>query len=167
MSLSVASGLAAVLLLTFLSAKIHRLVGRSTYRYGTGLRPDVCAQDLLKMPGQEFLVHGLLAAGLLEKQELVDGVAMYKVGQQRLDGDVKLAAREWYHANRMQGARHFVEGLRFFKLQLFTYAISVVLQLWDMGKEGIATGTATAILVALPVFAALRLHASGAVYDLA
>lgn len=107
-------------------------------------------------------------AGLLEKQkELVDGVAMYKAGQERLDGDVKLAAREWYHDNQMQGARHFVKGLRFFKLQLLTYAISVVLQLWAMGKEGLATGTATAILVVLPVFAAMRLHASAAVYDLA
>ena len=61
-----------------------------------GLRPDVSARELLKMPGQDLLVQGLLVAGLLEEREdVISGKPSFAVGQQRLDGDLKLAAREW------------------------------------------------------------------------
>ena len=56
-----------------------------------------------------------------------------------------------------------------FKIQLLTYAASVVIQLWSVhGKNStIATGTATAFLAVVPCYAIARLHFSKAVYELA
>lgn len=147
MCISAASGMHCVLCLTFLSAKLRRLIGRSVLRFG---EPDVTAAALSVLYGQDGLSQ------MLAEREVTDRWIPYR-----------FHAQAWYSGNGTQpaGAAHFQSALLAFPLQLLSFTAAVLVQLWDR-TDAWAAAIATVVLTLVPIATLAQLYRTGAVLDL-
>lgn len=153
---SSAFGFSCILLFTFLSAKIRRLVGKSGFLYGGHGDADIAL--LRRIHGDDKVTSSL------EEKTTAQG-----------HGEVRFAARSWYYGTSggscacltgVCGREHFQCGQWSFSLQLVIFSVAIVLYLVDQCNDWVAV-VSSAVLVAVPSAAFARLYASGALHDLA
>lgn len=156
---STAFGAASVILFTFLSAKVTRLVGRSAYYLGGHGDADVSL--LTRTLGAERL------AEYLKEQPIRND-----------ENEVRFPAREWYYPHgkgggfanvsltRAHGEEHFVCAIFSVLLQLAFFIVAIIFYLCDRCNSWVAAPS-VALIVVIPGIAVARLYSSGAFSDLA
>jgi hypothetical protein len=151
LTLSAASGLSSVLLLTFTSSKLRRLVGRSRFVFGD----DATAEELAP-----FFVGGV--ASLTEKlQACVYEPRGKQTGSLRC---VQFESRLWY--NFRGGRKHYSAGLLLLVVELLMYMGSQAACI--LATRVTSLTMLSVVLLVLPCLVVLAwLSHSGAVHDLA
>lgn len=153
MSVSAGAGTASVFLFTFLSAKIHRLIGRSEFFFGS----DADAKTLRKTHGEEKL-----------KARLEHALKNNNVNE------VRFNARAWYYTHnnddtfscsRPSGQEHYRHALLLFMLQVLAFMFGVTCNMLAKFETALAA-TSVACMIIMPIAALGRLFASGAMADL-
>ena len=156
---SAASGLSAVLLMIFTSAKLRRLVGRSRFNFGQ----DASAEQLAPWFG---------GADTLEAELGQCIKCRHTVGLRSDDEDwkalkcVSFYARDWYNRHDGGGRRHFYVGLWLlvFELTLYMGFESA----WIISARTFGFSVVSVILLLLPCLLTLVwLWRSGTMCDLA
>lgn len=143
---SASSGLCSVLLMTFTSCKIRRLVGRSWFAYGS----DASTEDLAR-------AYGGLAA--LQK-DLVAHLGAHKGGSR----EVMLPGRRWYQLSG--GRQHFGAGLFCLVLELLLYMTAMAATTVAVQPLPRAL-TSVAVLFIPTLITFWSMHRSGALHHLA
>lgn len=138
------SGIATVLLFTFFSVKLRRLVGRSNFHFGIDTDVKVL-EEICGGPGKL-------------RQAFADCWTCE---------EIRFFARRWYYdCNRaVNGAALYHYGLMGFRFHLASSTIVLYLRLFD--SQPTAVFVSNVALFTMPALAILLLHKGGAVYDLA
>lgn len=138
------SGIATVLLFTFFSVKLRRLVGRSNFHFGT--ETDVTVLEEIR-GGQENLRRSFAECWISE--------------------EIRFYARRWYYdSNRaVNGEALYHWGIMGFRFHLASSTIVLYLRLFDSQPTVIFCSNLA--LFVMPAVAILLLHKGDAVYDLA
>mmetsp|Transcript_14381 Transcript_14381/g.21167 ORF Transcript_14381/g.21167 Transcript_14381/m.21167 type:complete len:232 (-) Transcript_14381:115-810(-) len=103
LTLSVSSGLFCVVVFTFLSAKIRRLLARGVYRFGSS---DCSIDDLLKIYGHEKLL------------KLVNDCTF---GQDKSGDTIRFFARQFYDTNK----GHKIRGRTLFQTGMLSFTVTI------------------------------------------
>ena len=148
-----AAGLSSVLLLTFTSIKLRRLVAKSMYYFGT-FGQDVGVDELVPM-------HGDRSALLATLRSFASNNSV---------GEVRLHARAWYYTPDngpgLCGYVHFRSGVNALLLELLAYVLTLALRAYTFLPLSTAL-SATAVLILAPAYALWQLLQTGALSDLA
>mmetsp|Transcript_106821 Transcript_106821/g.309935 ORF Transcript_106821/g.309935 Transcript_106821/m.309935 type:complete len:250 (+) Transcript_106821:165-914(+) len=149
MCASAGCGLGCVLLLTFLSSKLRRLIGKSTFFWGTD--PD----------------GGALRAAHGEKKV---AEKIHAAQENNSVGEVRFAARDWYYTadNKpgLAGREHFVSAVRYFMVQVVTFAIAALVYIADVMNVWVAA-VSILLVITPPLYAISQLYLTGAMRHLA
>ena len=143
---SASSGLCAVLLMTFTSCKIHRLVGRSWFCFGQ----DTSAEELARAYG-----------GLAELQKvLVTAFHVTRDGRKEL----MMPGRRWYQVDG--GRQHFGAGLFCMVLELCLYMVAMAAT--TVAVQPLPRALTSVGLLTVPSMISFwYMHRSGALHQLA
>lgn len=148
--LSAACGLSSVLLLTFTSAKLKRLVGRSHFLFGT----DESAEELAPYFGGMDCLVETLQQHVMKPNKSSNNLRI-----------VYFHAREWY--NGSGGRDHFNAGLALLVVELLMYMGSQAAMVLASDKSSAFIYFSTAVLLGPCAVTLLQLCRSGAIRDLA